>query len=622
VRLARRAALLGLALAVAACGSTPAPTGAPTATPAPSPTSAVASGPVSAAAGGTVSLAGGPTLAVAPGGVAADTTATIRAAAADVPAWTGASPATPVGAPWEIDLGGAPLTGAATLTFRADPAALPAGVSTLGLLLTYLDPSTRAWVPVPASVDAAGTVTASVSHMSVWQLFGLALGLPFPEGASVSVGPKGVHADNFGSTTGGPTGVIKFPGDGYKTTPASLDLVATAGGEVRPVAAGVVISAWTDCDLAVVDHGGGLWSVYVHVDVTARVGDKVDPSRPIGYVLPEPPADWAPPSECGNLASSAPHVHLAFARASDATGTKGEYLPIAGAALCGHTVSATGDISGLGTAGGGSFSVPSCAGNAVGPGPAPTPPPVLSGSWVAPVEGATIKAAKVTLSATAASRLPSAKVANVTFYVATGSKAPVKACDASNPDAKGAWSCTVADLWKLGAQLGDLTLSFDVFDDVGDLARSPGGARTVKFAAPAPEPTNVVFGMTAVPNEFQMYKAKVTWAEADVSSTIWIYGVTECTIDPKVTGASEGKPCVAQGMRIPNASMVVIGKVPAAKRSYSWRSPMGAGPFVASLEGDPFHTFYSVVLIARNAAGYTHFVVAATEPAPCAGCAY
>jgi hypothetical protein len=51
----------------------------------------------------------------------------------------------------------------------------------------------------------------------------------------------------------------------------------------------------------------------------------------------------------------------------------------------------------------------------------------------------------------------------------------------------------VADLWRLGAQLGKLTLSFDVFDDAGDLARSPGGSRTVTFAAPPPAPTAVKF---------------------------------------------------------------------------------------------------------------------------------
>jgi hypothetical protein len=110
--------------------------------------------------------------------------------------------------------------------------------------------------------------------------------------------------------------------------------------------------------------------------------------------------------------------------------------------------------------------------------------------WVAPAEGSTVKTAKVTLSATAASRLPSVNVTKVQFYAAWGSASPTAACAASKADAKGVWSCKT-DLWKLGAPLGALTLSFDVFDDAGDLARSPAGTRLVTLAAPPPAPTGL-----------------------------------------------------------------------------------------------------------------------------------
>jgi hypothetical protein len=115
---------------------------------------------------------------------------------------------------------------------------------------------------------------------------------------------------------------------------------------------------------------------------------------------------------------------------------------------------------------------------------------VLSGTWVAPKDGAKVKTAKLALSAKPAASVGDGKVTKVAYAVQWGSKKPKAACTATKAGSGGAWSCT-ADLWKLGAPLGKLTLSFDVFDDAGDLVGSPDGKRSVTFAAPPPKPTNV-----------------------------------------------------------------------------------------------------------------------------------
>ena len=86
----------------------------------------------------------------------------------------------------------------------------------------------------------------------------------------------------------------------------------------------------------------------------------------------------------------------------------------------------------------------------------------------------------------------------------------------------GAWSCKV-DLWKLGAPLGKLTLSFNVTPSAGDVAKAPAGTRTVKFAVPPPKPRNVRITDAPDPNKAAF---RMTWGiGAGPVSNFLIYGI-------------------------------------------------------------------------------------------------
>ena len=188
-------------------------------------------------------------------------------------------------------------------------------------------------------------------------------GLPFATGTSIQIS-QGPHADNYRSVTGG----YSFTGAG--DVAASLDLGALQGTAVKPVASGVVLSAWPACNVVVVDHGGGVWAEYVHVQVAVSPGDYVDRNSTLGYVLG---AYDHSGTTCGDH-STGPHVHFAFISGAGKSGT---YMPIAGKVLCGHTVDSAGDITGLGTVGGAAFQVPDC--NSSGqPIITPTPRPVVT----------------------------------------------------------------------------------------------------------------------------------------------------------------------------------------------------------------------------------------------------
>jgi hypothetical protein len=119
------------------------------------------------------------------------------------------------------------------------------------------------------------------------------------------------------------------------------------------------------------------------------------------------------------------------------------------------------------------------------------PPLVLSGTWVSPKAGATVKTLKLTLSSKPTASLSEVKITKVVYSIAWGSKAPKTACAATKAAKDGTWSCS-ADLVKLTAPLGKLTLSFDVFDDAGDVSHAPDGTRIVTFAPPPAAPSKVV----------------------------------------------------------------------------------------------------------------------------------
>ncbi len=133
-------------------------------------------------------------------------------------------------------------------------------------------------------------------------------------------------------------------------------------------------------------------------------------------------------------------------------------------------------------------SAPSGAPPTAAPAPAATPTqaPVLAGAWVAPKAGAKLTTSTLTLSAKPTATPSALSIAKVAFSVSWGSTTKV-ACSATKAGPGGVWTCT-ADLWKLGAPLSKLTLSFDVADSAGDVAKAPAGTRTVTLAAPPPAP--------------------------------------------------------------------------------------------------------------------------------------
>ena len=223
--------------------------------------------------------------------------------------------------------------------------------------------------PSRSAYPAVGVATAAESTADTAIAGGAGgvstFGLPFATGTSISIS-QGPHADNYRSVIGG------YSFTGAANVPASLDLGTQQGVAVKPVTSGRVLSAWPVCNVVVVDQGGGIWAEYIHVQVTVASGQYVDRSTTLGYVLG---AYDHSKTSCGDH-SSGPHLHLAFIDGSGSTGT---YVSIVGRVMCGHTVDAAGNLSGLGSVGGASFRVPDCDTSqptvTATPRPVATPPP-------------------------------------------------------------------------------------------------------------------------------------------------------------------------------------------------------------------------------------------------------
>lgn len=190
-----------------------------------------------------------------------------------------------------------------------------------------------------------------------------ALQLPFPRGTKVSIGPEGLHGDNFRNISDDRTGklyTLSGPNDHD-----SLDIVLhpTALGTTTipttPLRAGVVLAVWRACQVVLIDHGGGLWAIYVHqTDIAVQSGQKVTGDTKIGYSTTVLPRDN---SRCG-LHTDAEHVHIALLKGG--SGQAGSYESPVGESFCGHKVarlSQGGDqviLQGLTTTPGQQFSVP------------------------------------------------------------------------------------------------------------------------------------------------------------------------------------------------------------------------------------------------------------------------
>jgi murein DD-endopeptidase MepM/ murein hydrolase activator NlpD len=238
-----------------------------------------------------------------------------------------------------------------------------------------------------------------------------------------------------------------------------------------------------------------------------------------------------------------------------------------------------------------------------GPGGAPvTPPTVLSGTWVAPADGAKLTTSILTLSAKPSVTTPTVTVTKVAFSVTWGSTTKA-ACSAMKAGSGGVWSCN-ADLWKLGAPLGKLTLSFDATDSAGDVAKAPAGTRTVTFAAPPPKPANPSWAELPqtplgdpVTKVIIAYRAR--WSEPNGAATEFtVYGVKGCLL---ASTSKDGAPCVKLGMVIPERSLVLLGKAPGDARSLivKWTVLEGAGPL----------EYQSFLIRATNAAGSSKYTI-------------
>jgi murein DD-endopeptidase MepM/ murein hydrolase activator NlpD len=120
------------------------------------------------------------------------------------------------------------------------------------------------------------------------------------------------------------------------TDPDSLDVVldppatGTATVPATALTSGKVLAVWNDCQLALVDHGNGLWAVYLHLrDIKVTSGQVVAPGDPLGF----PTTILPPVRPCGNVQSDAEHVHFALLKGS---GTSGTYVSMQ--SLCGYQV--------------------------------------------------------------------------------------------------------------------------------------------------------------------------------------------------------------------------------------------------------------------------------------------
>lgn len=124
---------------------------------------------------------------------------------------------TTAGPVWDLHLEGATLTGAiqVTIPFEPDDEELVAGLS-------YWDEGAGAWSPVASEVDAAaGTVTASVDHLSWWKPWTWKL----PD-------VKGWVSDQFAQAAGRPA-VSKPTCDGADELRQQVTVTSDSGGNVK-----------------------------------------------------------------------------------------------------------------------------------------------------------------------------------------------------------------------------------------------------------------------------------------------------------------------------------------------------------------------------------------------------
>lgn len=125
---------------------------------------------IESAEGGTLALTDGARLVIPAGSLPADTEVWLRRVEAGSATGGKVEFTNPVGALYEVDLGGQDLAGPVTLEIPFDPKALPAGVEVSEVFLTYLDEALGEWVFAGGEVDPArNMIVLEVVHASLWE---------------------------------------------------------------------------------------------------------------------------------------------------------------------------------------------------------------------------------------------------------------------------------------------------------------------------------------------------------------------------------------------------------------------------------------------------------------------
>jgi hypothetical protein len=225
--------------------------------------------------------------------------------------------------------------------------------------------------------------------------------LPFATGTSMDIA-QGPHAFNYRSVPG-------YTFSHQDDVLASIDFGVNANTPAYPVASGRVLNAWPQCHVVVVDHGGGVWAEYVHLNVSVTTGTLVTGSTVLGTIM----APYT--GTCGDYSIGQAHLHLAFINGS---GSAGAFVPVAGRVMCGHTIDGSGNLLGLGTVRGSWFSVPDCSGTQQTVTPAPTAAPTATPT-VAPTAQRT-QAAVPTPARTPTATPPSATTCVTPSLIAPG----------------------------------------------------------------------------------------------------------------------------------------------------------------------------------------------------------
>jgi murein DD-endopeptidase MepM/ murein hydrolase activator NlpD len=259
------------------------------------------------------------------------------------------------------------------------------------------------------------------------------------------------------------------------------------------------VSCWKDANYALVDHGDGTSALYVHLAYLSgavKVGDHVTAGRKLAQ-------------DDNTGFSSANHLHFMVESTPTVPNTPPPGPTDKTSVAWWWTNSLLVAFSDPDVVAQSLDGIPrhdqtytSGAPEATGaptptPTPTPTPAPVLGGTWKNPADGAKVTSVTLTLAAKPTATLTDVRITKVVFTVAWGSNGPKTACTAKRAGSNGIWTCKV-NLSTLGAPLGKLTLSFDVFDDAGDLIRSPAGTRVITYQPPPAAPTNLSMTNTVV----------------------------------------------------------------------------------------------------------------------------